>query len=80
MLNEMVQRKIMPNVRTFNILVDTLCKKGMLTEAKKVFVVMIQRGIELDKVTYNSLIDGYCLQNQMDEAVKAFNMMVEKVC
>jgi pentatricopeptide repeat protein len=63
---EMVERKIMSNVHTFNILVDTLGKEGMLKEAKEVFAVMIQRGIESDTITYTSLIDGYCLQNIMD--------------
>ena len=48
---------------------DTLCKEGMLTEAKEVFDVMIQRDIDLDIFTYNSLIDGYCLQNKLDEAI-----------
>ena len=67
-------------MRSFNILVDTLCKEGMLSEAKKVFEVIIQRGIDPSQVTYNSLIDGYCLQNQMDGAVKTFSMMVEKGC
>ena len=57
MLNEMGQRKVMPDVQTSNILVDTLCKEGMLTEGKKVFDVMIQRGIDPNIVTYNSLID-----------------------
>ena len=52
---------------------DTLCKEGMLVEAKEVFEVMIQRGIDPAKVTYNSLIDGCCLQNQMDEAVKTYD-------
>ena len=56
----------MPNVQTFSILVDTLCKEGILTEANEVFSVMIQRGIEPNTVTYSSLIDGYCLQNKMD--------------
>ena len=63
MLNEMRQRKVIPGVQTFNILGDTLCKEGMLIEAKEVFDVMIQRGIEPDTVTYSSLIDGYCLQS-----------------
>ena len=48
----------MPDVYTFNILVDTRCKEGMLTETKEVFDMMIQRGIEPDVVSYNSLIDG----------------------
>ena len=58
LLNEMEQRKVMPDVQTFSILVDTLCKEGMLTEAREVFDVMIQRGIDPDIFTYNSLIDG----------------------
>ena len=41
----------MPSVRTFNILVDALCKEGMLIEAKKVFDKMIQRGVEPDVVS-----------------------------
>ena len=53
----------MPNVQTFSILVDTLCKEWMFSEANEVFSVMIQRGIEPNTVTYSSLIDGYCLQN-----------------
>ena len=41
LLNEMTQRKIVPDVKTFSILVDTLCKEGMLTEANEVFDAMI---------------------------------------
>ena len=51
----------MPDVQTFNVLVATLCKEGMLIKAKEVFDGMIQRGIEPNTVTYNSLIEGYCL-------------------
>ena len=57
----MAQRKVVPDVQTFNVLVDTLCKEGMLIKAKEVFDGMIQRGIEPNTVTYNSLIEGYCL-------------------
>ena len=60
----------MPSVRTFNILVDELCKEGMLIEAKKVFDKMIQRGVEHDVVSYNSLIDGYSLQNKLNDAIE----------
>ena len=60
----------MPSVRTFNILVDALCKEGMLIEAKKVFDKMIQRGVEPDVVSYNSLIDGYSLQNKLNDAIE----------
>ena len=60
----------MPDVYTFNKLVDTRCKEGMLTEAKEVFDMMIQRGIEPNVVSYNSLIDGYSLQNKLNDAIE----------
>jgi pentatricopeptide repeat protein len=47
----MVERKIMPDMRTFNILVDTFGKEGMLKEVKEVFGVMIQRDIEPNTIT-----------------------------
>ncbi|XP_059460284.1 pentatricopeptide repeat-containing protein At3g22470, mitochondrial-like [Corylus avellana] len=72
--------KIMLDLYTFSILVDTLGKEGKLTEAEEVFNVMIQRGVKPDTITYSSLINAYCLQNKMDEAVKVFNTMIRKGC
>jgi pentatricopeptide repeat protein len=56
----MAERKIMPDVRTFNILVDTFGKQGRLEEAKEVFDVMIRRDIEPNTIAYTYLIDDYC--------------------
>ncbi|PRQ50469.1 putative pentatricopeptide [Rosa chinensis] len=47
LLNEMVTKKIYPDVHTFTVLVDTLCKEGMAVEAKGVIEMMIQRDLEL---------------------------------
>uniref|UniRef100_A0A199UCK7 Pentacotripeptide-repeat region of PRORP domain-containing protein n=1 Tax=Manihot esculenta TaxID=3983 RepID=A0A199UCK7_MANES len=68
LLKEMVGRNISPNVFTFNILIDTLCKKGLVSNAENIIKIMIQRGV--------SLMDGYCLCNHMDKAKKLFDLMV----
>lgn len=59
--NEISSQGVFPNVVTFNVLVDILCKEGMVAETKRVIDMMIQRGIEPDTITNNSLMHGYCM-------------------
>nr|GLL49839.1 putative pentatricopeptide repeat-containing protein At1g12700, mitochondrial [Ipomoea trifida] len=59
------------------ILVDALCKEGMLESAETIIQIMIQRNTYPNVVTYNHLIEGYCLQGRMNEARKAFGRVVE---
>ncbi|GJY69849.1 tetratricopeptide repeat-like superfamily protein [Tanacetum coccineum] len=64
-----------PNVKTFNILVDALCKEGKIEEAENVIKLMPERDILPDLWTYNSLINGYCLQGEMSKARTIFDSM-----
>ncbi|XP_011014366.1 PREDICTED: pentatricopeptide repeat-containing protein At1g63080, mitochondrial-like [Populus euphratica] len=61
-----------------NILVDTLCKKGKISEAQRIFKTMIEKGVEPNTVTYSLLMNGYLLQNRVLEARKAFDAMLTK--
>jgi len=54
----MVGRDVMPNTVTFTILVDGLCKEGMVSEAQRVFETMTEKGVEPNIHTYNALMDG----------------------
>ena len=48
-LNEMVLKTINPSVYTYNILVDALCKKGKVKEAKSIlFLLYININVLLD--------------------------------
>ena len=76
LFNEMTQFKILPNVVTFSIVVDALCKERKTEDAEHVFQVMIQKGDNPNVITYNSLMDGYCLQGRMEEARRVFDMMM----
>lgn len=53
-------KKIYPNVYTFSILVDGLCKKGNVKEALNVLAIIIKQGVHPTVVTYNTFMNGYC--------------------
>lgn len=68
----MMDRKIKPDLRTFTVMVDAICKEGNVEEALDMVQMMIREGIMPDVVTYSALIDGYCLQSGLKEAKKVF--------
>ncbi|XP_057428701.1 pentatricopeptide repeat-containing protein At1g12300, mitochondrial-like isoform X2 [Lotus japonicus] len=65
------------DVCSFNIIMDALCKQGLLLEAHAVCYEMIKRGVQPDVISYTILMDGYCLKSKVDEARKLFDMMIE---
>nr|GMC86702.1 pentatricopeptide repeat-containing protein At3g61520, mitochondrial-like [Ipomoea batatas] len=83
--NEMKEKGIAPNVVTFGILINHLCKLHRVDEALQVFEKM--RGasegisIEPDTVIYNTLIDGLCKVGRQEEGVGLMEKMrLEKGC
>ncbi|KAL0414038.1 UNVERIFIED_CONTAM: putative pentatricopeptide repeat-containing protein, mitochondrial [Sesamum radiatum] len=84
LFNEMLDNKIFPDLWTFNILVDAICKEGMVEEAENVLEIMVQRNVCPDIVTYNVLMDGYCLRGQMDTGVTpniiAYSIVIDGLC
>ncbi|BBH09275.1 Tetratricopeptide repeat-like superfamily protein [Prunus dulcis] len=81
-------KMIAGDVFTFSVLVDTLCKEGMVVEAEGA-VEMIQRdidpnavthtslmmGLVANTITYNTLVDGFCKVGRIDDAQKLFSEM-----
>ncbi|PKI38770.1 hypothetical protein CRG98_040883 [Punica granatum] len=62
------------------LLLSSLCKEGLLSEAECVFDDMIQSGIEPDIAICNSLIDGCCLEDRLKDARKLLDFMVQRGC
>lgn len=76
MLKQMEDESISLDMKTCNIIVDTLCKQDNLKAAEAVFLMMIESDEYLpDIVTCNSLIDGYCSRRQMSKALELFHML-----
>lgn len=69
-----------PNVFTFNIVIDFLCKEGELVEARALFVRMKAMGCSPDVVTYNSLIDGYGKCGELEEVELLVSEMRKSGC
>jgi len=81
----MVAKKIYPNIITYNVLIDALCKRKRLKEAKNVLDVMLKACVRSDIFTFNSLMNGYYLVNEVKNAKHAFYVMTQmgvtlKVC
>jgi pentatricopeptide repeat protein len=54
----MADKGVAPNVRSYNIIINGLCKIKMVDEAMNLFEEMQSKKITPDTVTCNSLIDG----------------------
>lgn len=49
-----------PNLVCYSTVVDSLCKDGLVDDAKNLFLEMKGKGISPDVVVYSSLIQGMC--------------------
>ncbi|KAK4339145.1 hypothetical protein RND71_040607 [Anisodus tanguticus] len=74
----MVNLHMYPDVLTFNIVIDGLCKEGKVEDAEEVMKHMAGKGVEPDIITYNTIMDGYCLCGQRDRARRVFDSMIDK--
>lgn len=68
-MDVMVQEGHDPDVFTYNIVVNCLCKNGQLEEAKEILNQMVDQGCLLDVTTFNTLIAALCTWNRLEEAL-----------
>nr|XP_043630423.1 putative pentatricopeptide repeat-containing protein At1g12700, mitochondrial [Erigeron canadensis] len=81
MLKRMENEKIHQDVKTFNIIVDALCKLGKINEAQAVIDIMDKTSGKHtpDIVTYNSLIEAYgWKKGEMREARRVLDSLASK--
>ena len=65
MLKEMSTQGQRPNVITYNLLLDYLCKNRNTTEARKIFDSIIEKGIQPNLTTYSILLNGYASKGDL---------------
>ncbi|KFK43283.1 hypothetical protein AALP_AA1G103900 [Arabis alpina] len=76
---EMIRRKIQPNVFTFNVAINALCKTGKMNRARDVMEDMKVYGSSPNVVSYNTLIDGYRKLGGIGKMYKADAVLKEMV-
>ena len=67
--------EVMPNAKTYSILMRGWGDAGDAGEARKLFEEMRERGCAVDVVAYNSLLEALCKGGNVDEAYKLFREM-----
>ncbi|XP_027071461.1 pentatricopeptide repeat-containing protein At1g79540 [Coffea arabica] len=80
LLMQLADSGVVPNVITYNILINGLCKGGNLNGAFKLFEELQLMGHSPDKITYGTLIDGLQMAGREEDAFKLFEQMSNNGC
>ncbi|KAJ4702714.1 Pentatricopeptide repeat-containing protein [Melia azedarach] len=71
---------ILPNTLSFNLIIKTMCRLGLVDNAMEVFREMPMMKCTPDIYTYCTLMDGLCKENRIDEAVLLLDEMQTEGC
>ncbi|KAK3182858.1 hypothetical protein Dsin_030144 [Dipteronia sinensis] len=79
---EMRFNNVAPDVSTYNILIDGLCKNGCVTKAIEVFHTLKKKksNFDLSIETYNCFLHGLCETGRLEIACNYFTNLPKKVC
>jgi pentatricopeptide repeat protein len=78
MLDKMPKLGCVPDVFSYNILIDGLCEKGEIKKAMNFLNDMISNGHPPNVVTYSILINRLCKKGEIEKAVNILNDMISK--
>ncbi|XP_072967496.1 uncharacterized protein [Typha angustifolia] len=77
LFSEMKDMGVRPNVVTYGILINHLCKSRCLDDALQVLDVMTRPESEVkpDVVTFNTVVDGFCKVGRLDDGLTLLGQM-----
>lgn len=78
MFRRMVFNGFVPDVVTYNCLINGLCKTYRIERAHELFDEMLVKGVLPNRVTYNSFIRYYSVVNEADKALRFMRGMEER--
>lgn len=73
----LIDSEVVPDIMTYNILINGYCKAGNIDRALKLFEHLKLRGLSPDSVTYGTLIDGLYRVGREEDALKFFKQLLE---
>ncbi|KAL0391757.1 UNVERIFIED_CONTAM: Pentatricopeptide repeat-containing protein [Sesamum radiatum] len=74
----MLFKGFVPDVVTYNCLINGCCKTNRIGRALELFDDMTERGCIPNKITYNSFIRYYSAVNEVDKAIEMLKKMQER--
>ncbi|KZV48184.1 pentatricopeptide repeat-containing protein-like [Dorcoceras hygrometricum] len=79
-LVQLIDSGAVPLTRTYNTLINGMCKAGQINGAFKLFEELQHKGLSPDSVTYATLIDGLQRSDREVDAFKLFEQMNKNGC
>ncbi|XP_057500048.1 pentatricopeptide repeat-containing protein At1g79540 isoform X2 [Actinidia eriantha] len=80
LLMQLADSGVLPNTRTYNILINGFSKEGNINGAFKLFKELQLKGHSPDSVTYGTLIDGLQRVDREEDAFGVFEQMTKSGC
>ncbi|KAL6498663.1 hypothetical protein OROGR_028210 [Orobanche gracilis] len=80
LLMQLVDSGVVPNIITYNTLINGMCRTGQVNRALKLFEELQLKGNFPDSITYSTLIEGLQRVGRDGDAYKLFEQMNENGC
>ncbi|OAY84830.1 Pentatricopeptide repeat-containing protein [Ananas comosus] len=64
-----------PDLVTYTILIDAVCRSGNLREAVRLLGVLTDAGFKPDCYLYNTIMKGYCMMDECGGVMEVYNRM-----
>ncbi|XP_037491417.1 putative pentatricopeptide repeat-containing protein At1g12700, mitochondrial isoform X3 [Jatropha curcas] len=72
LFDDIVEKGYQPNVYTYNVIVNGLCKIGKTTVAFDILKRMVEKGCLPNVVSFNAIIDSLCKDRFVTKALDLF--------
>ncbi|MBA0823699.1 hypothetical protein Goarm_020414, partial [Gossypium armourianum] len=76
----MFERDVMPDVESYRILMQGLCRKSQVNRAVDLLEDMLNKGFVPDSLSYTTLLNSLCRKKKLKEAYKLLCIMKVKGC
>ncbi|KAL3621541.1 hypothetical protein CASFOL_036453 [Castilleja foliolosa] len=80
LLMQLADSGVVPNIITYNTLINGMCRAGQVNRALKLFEQLLMKGHFPDSITYSTLIEGLQRVGREGDAYKIFEQMTENGC
>ncbi|KAL3626579.1 hypothetical protein CASFOL_030128 [Castilleja foliolosa] len=77
-LNWIIEKGLVTNVFSYNMVIDCFCKANMMDKAIEMFQMMSKMGIFPNLVTFNTLIAGYSRNRDVIKAREMLLMLLDR--
>ncbi|KAL8128813.1 hypothetical protein V2J09_017968 [Rumex salicifolius] len=77
LLTKLADNGVLPNIITYNILINGMCKRKNIHGAFKLLKELQLKGLSPDSITYGTLIEGLCRVDRENDAIRMLDQITD---